>query len=73
MTPGLKKSTENTQAKTLPFRFRQVFISVVYHGIIPNTLAVARETTLLLIFATLQNGYRISVYCSSMPGQPSLA
>ena len=49
------------------------FISVMYHGIISNTLAAAREATLLLIFATLQNGYWISVHCFSMLQQPSLA
>ena len=49
----------------------RLFITVVYHGIISNTLAAALEATLLLTFVALQNGHEISIHCFSMLGQPS--
>ena len=54
-------------------RLCRLFISVMYRGIISNTLAAAREATLLLTFVTLQNEHEheISVHCFSMLEQPS--
>lgn len=42
----------------------------MYHGIISNTLAAAREAALLLTLVTLENEHEISVRCFSKHQQP---